>query len=173
MLQNSHDAFRRTQIRLLHRARNVRRILRMWVILRNPTSKEAKTGCFSLNKPLPRVINQLNRSAPIRVLSIGSLLELTQTLNRSHRDSLLSMTIPRSEIAVGGSLSFFMEEWERFTEDRWILSVIQEGYLIPFISLPPLTTGPIDMSSRHPAMSEVISSLLKKNAIERVLNPNS
>ena len=50
--------------------------------------------------------------------------------------------------------------------------MIQEGYLIPFISPPPLTGVPIDISSRHPAMSEVISSLLKKNAIESVLNPN-
>ena len=52
-----------------------------------------------------------------------------------------------------------MEEWESITEDRLILSVIQEGFLIPFVSSPPLTNVPIVLSSRHPAMSEVVSSI--------------
>ena len=52
---------------------------------------------------------------PYQGTNIGSLLELTRIRSRSPRDSLLSMTIPRSEITVGGRLSFITEEWESVT----------------------------------------------------------
>lgn len=42
---------------------------------------------------------------------------------------------------VGGRLTLFMKEWHIFSTDRWVLEVIQMGYVLEFIQIPPTNLG--------------------------------
>ena len=52
----------------------------------------------------------------------------------------------RPGIPVGGRLANFVEQWGALTQNKWVLSIVQEGFRIPFNSTPPLSTIPISMN---------------------------
>lgn len=39
---------------------------------------------------------------------------------------------------VAGRLSCFLDVWEIITTDQWLLQIIFEGYIVPFIAPPPV-----------------------------------
>lgn len=41
-----------------------------------------------------------------------------------------------SEIPVGGRLTHFLENWQEITNDKWVLSLIQEAYKLEFLTKP-------------------------------------
>ena len=71
---------------------------------------------------------------------------------------------------MGGRLSHFLTEWESITSDKWVLSLIREGYKLEFIQKPPFRGIKETMVPICQAMSieKEIENLLFKNAIERV-----
>ena len=78
--------------------------------------------------------------------------------------------LPRPDIPVGGRLAHFVEQWEKL-KDKWVLSIVRNGFKIPFKSVPPLSVVPINLSqSFSPLLREEIAELLKKRAVERVRN---
>ena len=82
--------------------------------------------------------------------------------------------LPRPDIPVEGRLAHFVEQWEELTVNKWVLSIIQNGFKIPFKSLPPLLVVPIKLSqSSSPLLQEEIAELFKKWAVERVWNPGT
>ena len=75
---------------------------------------------------------------------------------------------------MGGRLAHFAEKWEEITDNKWVLSVVRNGFRIPFIKIPPLSSVPIRMSqSSSPFLREEIENLLNKRAVERVQNPGT
>ena len=75
---------------------------------------------------------------------------------------------------MGGRLAHFAEKWEEITDNKWVLSIIRNGFRIPFIKIPPLSSVPIRMSqSSSPFLREEIENLLNKRAVERVQNPET
>ena len=75
---------------------------------------------------------------------------------------------------MGGRLAHFVEKWEEITDNKWVLSIVQNGFRIPFIKIPPLSPVPIRMSqSSSPFLREEIENLLNKRAVERVQNPGT
>ena len=67
-----------------------------------------------------------------------------------------------------------MEQWEELTDSKWVLSIVRNGFKIPFKSVPPLSVVPINLSqSSSPLLREEIAGLLKKRAVERVRNPGT
>ena len=73
---------------------------------------------------------------------------------------------------MGGRLAHFAEKWEEITDNKWVLSIVRNGFRIPFIKIPPLSSVPIRMSqSSSPFLREEIKNLLNKRAVERVQNP--
>ena len=93
---------------------------------------------------------------------------------RSPRDSpFLPPSPPSPEIPVGARLQAFAEAWGQITTDQWVLQIISQGYAIPFVCKPPLSTTPISLVSRHPQLQQAIQALLDKRAVERVSNLNS
>ena len=75
---------------------------------------------------------------------------------------------------MGGRLAHFAEKWEEITDNKWVLSIVQNGFRIPFIRIPPLSSVPIRMSqSSSPFLREEIENLLNKRAVERVQNPET
>ena len=82
--------------------------------------------------------------------------------------------LPLVDIPVGGRLAHFAEKWEEITDNKWVLSIIRNGFRIPFIKIPPLSSVPIRMSqSSSPFLREEIENLLNKRAVERVQNPGT
>ena len=75
---------------------------------------------------------------------------------------------------MGGKLAHFVEQWEELTQKKWILSIIWDGFSIPFNSTPPLSSVPISLSqSSSPLLREEITELLQKWAVERVQDPGT
>ena len=75
---------------------------------------------------------------------------------------------------MGGRLAHFAEKWEEITDNKWVLSIVRNGFRIPFIKIPPLSSVPIRMSqSSSPFLREEIENLLNKQAVERVQNPGT
>ena len=63
---------------------------------------------------------------------------------------------------------------EEITDNKWVLSIIRNGFRIPFIKIPPLSSVPIRMSQfSSPFLREEIENLLNKRAVERVQNPET
>ena len=82
--------------------------------------------------------------------------------------------LPRLDIPVGGRLAHFVEQWEELTDNKWVLSIIWNGFKIPFKSVPPLLVVLINLSqSSSPLLWEEITEPLKKWAVERVRNPGT
>ena len=79
--------------------------------------------------------------------------------------------LQRPDIPVGGRLAHFVEQWEELTDNKWVLSNVRNGFKIPFKSVPPLSVIPINLSQfASPLLREEITELLKKRAVESVLN---
>ena len=74
------------------------------------------------------------------------------------------------EIPVGGRLIHFLKEWEKITDDQWVLSIIREGYKLEFEQFPQktgvrLTSVPAkDLNILHTEVKD----LMAKGAVELV-----
>ena len=86
--------------------------------------------------------------------------------------------VPRlQETNVGAKLLRFWEAWKNYEVEPWVVKVLQEGYKIPFKSLPPLSTTPVAMtayaqgSERFLALQEEVDSLLSKSAVDQLEIP--
>jgi hypothetical protein len=77
----------------------------------------------------------------------------------------------RKEIPVGGRLKEFREFWTLHVQDQWALNVIQTGYQIEFVTLPPwrgIKTTKLNNKQQFQLLQSEIEDLLLKNAIEKV-----
>lgn len=54
------------------------------------------------------------------------------------------------------------------TDDKWALSVVSVGYLIPFDKSPPLSRAPICINRKTSTLWSEVQNLLSKQAVERV-----
>lgn len=77
---------------------------------------------------------------------------------------------------MGGRLRLFWQNWEVIGADDWVLSVLQDGYYLPFTDQVPTTASPpaLGYSSHHPLFQELrdqVDHLLTKEAIEQVFDP--
>lgn len=71
---------------------------------------------------------------------------------------------------MGGRLKYFVKEWEKITNDQWILSVLKQGYKLEFQNFPPSTgirQTRANAKNTHILLEEV-QKLLQKRAIEPV-----
>ena len=78
---------------------------------------------------------------------------------------------------VGARLRYFPREWDNLTTDRYVRSIVRDGYRVELISAPPLSPVPIPMklfrdTEQSNALLREIMSLLDKGAIEE-LDPRS
>ena len=79
--------------------------------------------------------------------------------------------LPRPDIPVGGRLAHFVEQWEDLTDNKWVLSIVRNGFKIPFKSVPPLSVVLIKLSQSFSLLlREEMAELLKERAVERVQN---
>ena len=79
---------------------------------------------------------------------------------------------------VGGRLHSFRKDWLTNKCSDYVLNIITNGDVLPFISKPNLVRAPLILSGykafqKEQALTSCIQSLLSKNAIERVENVKS
>lgn len=74
------------------------------------------------------------------------------------------------KIPVGGRLTHFLPEWKKITQEKWVLSVIKEGYKLEFLQKPPFQGIKSTQTNKKNAdlLKAEINSLIEKNAIEIV-----
>ena len=78
---------------------------------------------------------------------------------------------------VGGCLSVHWRRWQAVGADSWTVSVLRDGYRLPFESPPPLTRTPILFPAYRPgspqslALRQEIEKMLAKGALEIVPDP--
>ena len=90
---------------------------------------------------------------------------------------LPAFPVPHFSGPVGGRLHHFWRNWLTIGADEWVVSVLRDGYYLPFSDdIPPLMSDPPHLSyhESHPLFQELaqqIESLLLKQAIEEVHNP--
>ena len=80
------------------------------------------------------------------------------------------LPLPLPNIPVGGRLAHFAQDWAKITDNKWVLSVIRDGYRIPFLERPILSPDPVFFQqplSQH--LEEEVSSLLSKGAVEEII----
>ena len=77
---------------------------------------------------------------------------------------------------MGARFSRFWRQWERYGIDQWVVTVMRDGYQIPFVGeiLPPLTRVPRSFPSysgnreKHAVLEKEVRDMLEKEAIEEV-----
>ena len=79
---------------------------------------------------------------------------------------------------VGARLQQFWEKWEALGSSPKVITILREGYTLPFWFRPNLTRSPLIISNyvnpqRQSHLLEVLYQLTNKNAIEPVANQNS
>ena len=80
------------------------------------------------------------------------------------------LPLPLPNIPVGGRLDHFAQDWAKITDDKWVLSVIRDGYRIPFLERPILSPDPVFFQqplSQH--LEEEVASLISKGAVEEII----
>ena len=83
-----------------------------------------------------------------------------------------------TEIRVGGRLQSFWQVWQGLQSNPRVVSILKEGYTLPLIERPPLCRFPLIVSKyanplKNKSLSEALSSLIQKEAMERVVVKSS
>ena len=81
---------------------------------------------------------------------------------------------------MGARLQRFWEAWESRSVDPWVVSVLRDGYRIPFRNqvLPPRSPLPREFPSylgsreKFLALQQEVQEMLEKGAIERIVEPD-
>ena len=80
------------------------------------------------------------------------------------------LPLPLPNIPVGGRLAHFAQNWAKITDDKWVLSLVSNGYRIPFLEHPILSPDPFFFQqplSQH--LEKEVASLLSKGAVEEII----
>ena len=71
-------------------------------------------------------------------------------------------------------MAYFVEQWGELTNNKWVLSVVRDGFRIPFRSNPPsFVSSDKSESIFLPATGTRDKDLLQKRAVERVQDPGT
>ncbi len=87
-------------------------------------------------------------------------------------------TSPSDSSPVGSCLQLFWQVWDSKGMDPFIVSMLQKGYVIPFLQTPTLSSKPINFPSyqkgsiRHKVLRQAVVEMIDKQVIELVKNPS-
>ena len=79
-----------------------------------------------------------------------------------------------TELGVGGRLQKFWPKWETLGANPRVVSILREGYTLPFKMRPPLSRFPLITSgyanpARSLALSQALGALIEKLVVEKVV----
>ena len=75
---------------------------------------------------------------------------------------------------MGGHLQKFWQIWEKMGAHPKVVSILKEGYLLPFKIRPPLTRSPVVRSSyansvKNQHLKQALLALMQKLVVEKVV----
>ena len=78
---------------------------------------------------------------------------------------------------VGGRLQMFWQVWLFLSSNPRVVSILKEGYTLPFKVRPPLTRSPLIVSGyanpvKNKHLKESLQALIQKQAVEKVIVPS-
>lgn len=117
----------------------------------SPIQYQEQAGTVARNSALEAVVPEMNLNL----------------LHPAVRD--LNLIPVERELPIGGRLRFFLPNWQKLTQDSFILQVVQ-GLQIPFITTPVQTSLPFQSTTGKNAMliDSEVQDMLAKGAIKQV-----
>ena len=115
---------------------------------------------------------------PEHQMSIKSVKGVSCVNHLSSVQNVTNVPLVVPNPPVGSRLHKFWEKWTALGVNPKVVSVLREGYVLPFQSKPYLTREPTITSCyvdphRNSYLLEALHQLLNKNAVELVQNPQS
>ena len=115
---------------------------------------------------------------PEHQMSIKSVKGVSCVNQLSSVQNVTNVPLAVTNLPVGSRLHEFWEKWAALGVSPKVISVLREGYILPFWSRPYLTRNPTITSCyvdphRNSYLLEALHQLLDKNAVELVQNPQS
>ena len=80
-------------------------------------------------------------------------------------------------LRVGGCLAPHWRRWQAIGAESWVVTVLRDGYRVPFLDSPPLSRTPVSFptyragSPRAQALWQEVEAMLAKGALEIALDP--
>ena len=114
-------------------------------------------------------------NAKIEIKSVNSALSVNQCL---FAPNVINVPCVVKDPPVGGRLQLFWQVWLSLGSNPRVVSILREGYQLPFKERPPLARYPVIVSGssaplRNKKLNEALQSLDQKQAIEKVLVQSS
>ena len=147
----------------------------------NPVPAKDKLTCqknvnLHVVPPAVSVKGQLQKknvspsSPKVEIKSVNDALCVNQCLSAPNVRNVLHVV---KDPPVGGRLQKFWQVWLSLGSNPRVVSILREGYQLPFKERPPLTRCPVVASGssnplRNKNLNEALQSLGQKQAIERV-----
>ena len=108
--------------------------------------------------------------AKIEIKSVNSALSVNQCL---FAPNVINVPCVVKDPPVGGRLQLFWQVWLSLGSNPRVVSILKEGYQLPFKERPPLARYPVIVSGssaplRNKKLNEALQSLGQKQAIEKV-----
>ena len=106
----------------------------------------------------------------IEIKSVNSALSVNQCL---FAPNVTNAPCVAKDPPVGGRLQLFWQVWLSLGSNPRVVSILREGYQLPFKERPPLARFPVIISgssnpSRNKSLNEALHSLGQKQTIEKV-----
>ena len=106
----------------------------------------------------------------IEIKSVNSALSVNQCL---FAPNVTNAPCVAKDPPVGGRLQLFWQVWLSLGSNPRVVSILREGYQLPFKERPPLARFPVIVSgssnpSRNKSLNEALHSLGQKQTIEKV-----
>ena len=106
-----------------------------------------------------------------KIKDVKSVFCVNQCLSVPHAPNVPSV-VP--DLAVGGRLQSFWQTWQKLGANPRVVSILKEGYMLPFKIRPSLTRSPVIKSGyAHPlkskALFEALVELINKLVVEKVV----
>ena len=106
----------------------------------------------------------------IEIKSVNSALSVNQCL---FAPNVTNAPCVAKDPPVGGRLQLFWQVWPSLGSNPRVVSILREGYQLPFKERPPLARFPVIISgssnpSRNKSLNEALHSLGQKQTIEKV-----
>ena len=136
-------------------------------------------SCINVVDPVPIVTMQGQPQkkglSPVQSLTKIKLVKGASCVNQSlSAPSVPNVPHVATEINVGARLQSFWQVWQRLGSNPRVVSVLRDGYNLPFRERPQLSRFPLIVSkyaspSKNKALLEALASLVQKQAVEKVV----
>ena len=118
-------------------------------------------SCLAVNRVLSVCSHRLPQKSLCkedRNKRCQSVFHVNQCLSVPHAPNVPSV-VP--DLPVGGRLQSFWQTWQKFGANPRVVSILKEGYTLPFKIRPPLTQSPVIKSGyAHPLKSKALFEAL-------------